>query len=251
MGGSTSRLVGRQNALKICYSASMTKPHQTKSNAGRNPTINRESIDAAVRKVGTAGPVSVNKVADELGVNVTTVYRHTGGLEGLKRIHALQAFESLGAAPAPDDKAWRDWLFDLAAFYRNAFLHNPDLLKYAQAALDPRFNRLEQATTVLMSYGFSAYGAISAHAFLINNVVGYVHQELQTKQQRLGGAVPVYMHLVEALKSEPERLPTLNKLNLDEQQLDSENNFNFFMRYALDGIAAHLNAANKDTADKQ
>lgn len=222
------------------YSLGMTKIKKPKNNAGRNPTINHLSIEAAVRKVGSNGPISVNKVAAELDVNVTTVYRHTGGLEGLRRIHALQLFDSLGEAPLIDGKVWQDWLFDLANFYRNAFLQNPDLLKYAQAALDPRFYRLEQATKTLMDYGFSAHGAVSAHAFLMNNVVGYVHQELQTQQQRLIGNVPVYMHLVEALVSDPERLPMLNTLKLDEQQLDSENNFTFFMRYAIEGIEAQL-----------
>ena len=230
-------------SLNLVYSSGMSDIDKSKSNAGRNPSINIELIESAVRKVSSSGPVSVNKVAAELGVNVTTVYRHTGGLEGLRRIHALQAFDSLGAAPSPDDNSWQDWLFELAAFYRDAFLNNPDLLKYAQAALDPRFYRLEQATKDLMKFGFTAYGAVSAHAFLINNVVGYVHQELQTQQQRLVGNTPVYMHLVEALMSEPERLPTLNKLNLDEEHLDSENNFAFFMRYAIDGIQAHLDAS--------
>lgn len=218
----------------------MSQAESSKSNAGRNPSINRQSIEAAVRKVSDNGPVSVNKVAAELGVNVTTVYRHTGGLEGLRRIHALQAFESLGDAPSHQDKSWQQWLTELAEFYRAAFLQNTDLLKYAQAGLDPRFHRLEQATKVLMDYGFEAREAVRAHAFLINNVVGYVHQELQTRQQQMVGTTPVYIKLMEAVKSDPQRLPTLNKLKLDDDDLDSDINFTYFMRYAIEGIQAHL-----------
>lgn len=213
-----------------------------KSSAGRNPTINRESIEAAVRLVGANGPISMNKVAAELGVNVTTVYRHTGGLEGLRRIHALQSFEALGDAPTPSGETWQSWLLKLADFYRSAFLQNPDLLKYAQAALDPRFYRLEHATKILIEFGFSDLEAVRAHAFLINNVVGYVHQELQTRQQLLVGNTPVYQKLIEAVKSDPSRLPTLNKLNFDDNELDRDKNYAFFMRYAVDAIAVHYYA---------
>ena len=213
-----------------------------KSGAGRNPTINHESIKAAVRLVGTDGPISVNKVAAELGVNVTTVYRHTGGLEGLRRIHALQSFEALGNAPSPSGVTWQSWLLKLAEFYRSAFMQNPDLLKYAQAALDPDFVRLEHATKILIEFGFSDLEAVRAHAFLINNVVGYVHQELQTRQQRRVGNTPVYQKLIEAVKSDPSRLPTLNKLNFDDNELDRDKNFAFFMRYAVDAINVHFQA---------
>ena len=218
----------------------MTNHDSQKSTAGRNPTIDNDSIEDAVRKVGANGPVSVNKVAAELGVNVTTVYRHTGGLEGLRRIHALQSFAALGDAPSPLGEDWQSWLSKLADFYRGAFLLNPDLLKYAQVALDPRFHRLETATKALIDFGFTAREAVRAHAFLINNVVGYVHQELQTRQQRMIGTTPVYVELMEALKSDPQRLPTLNKLKLSEDELDTDKNFTYFIAYAIEGIQAHM-----------
>jgi AcrR family transcriptional regulator len=226
------------------------KSKQTpKRNAGRNPTINRESIAAAVRETTAQGPVSVNKVAAHLGVNVTTVYRHTGGLEGLRRIHALQSFESQGEAPEHEGLSWQKWLFRLANFYRDAFLQHSDLLKYAQVALDPRFQRLEQATKVLIGYGFSAQEAVRAHAFLINNVVGYVHQELQTREQQGYGGIPVYLELIEALRSDPDKLPTLKQVRLEDDDIDNERNFKFFIGYAIEGIQAHLTEKNQSKQD--
>ena len=210
-----------------------------KSPAGRNPSIDRAKIEAAVAKVAATGEVSVNKVAAELGVNVTTVYRHTGGLDGLLRISALLQFASLGAAPAHAGLSWQLWLAELAQFYRAAMLRNPTLLRYAQAALDPRFYRLEQATKVLLEYGFSLREAVRAHAFLVNNVVGYVHQELQTEEEKLRGSTPVYEKLAHALRADAEHLPTLTQLRLNNDDLDSETNFAYFMRYAIDGIKMH------------
>ena len=220
-----------------------------KSNAGRNPTINRDSIAEAVRATAAQGPVSVNKVAAHLDVNVTTVYRHTGGLEGLRRIHALQSFEAQGEAPAHEGLTWQKWLFKMADFYRDAFLQHSDLLKYAQVALDPRFQRLEQATKVLIGYGFTAQEAVRAHAFLINNVVGYVHQELQTREQQSYGGMPVYLELIEALRSDPDKLPTLKQVRLEDDDVDSERNFKFFIGYAIEGIQAHLSEKNLSKKD--
>ena len=207
---------------------------------GRTPTLNSELIEKSISDIVDSGEVlTMNGVATELGVNVTTLYRHTGGLEGLRRIHALQVSEKVGIEPSIDDRKWRDWLVDLADFYRQAFLQSPNLLKYAQAALDPEFERLERVTKVLVDYGFSAREAVRAHAFLMNNVVGYVHQELQTIKQSKTGVTPTYSRLSEMLKDGSDELPTLSGLKLDHHDLDRNSNFYYFIRYAIDAIANH------------
>ena len=122
---------------------------------GRIPSINETSIQDAVRKVYEAGhELTMNGVAEDLGVNVTTLYRHTGGLEGLREIYAHQISANVGAEPSPENKSWQLWLQDLAGFYRAEFLRNPDLLRHASAALDPKFERLERITGALLDYGF-------------------------------------------------------------------------------------------------
>jgi len=193
--------------------------HPSKSRLGRTPLIDQDSIKAAIIKVGTDGDVTMQRVAKELGVNVTTLYRHTGGLDGVKRIYASHLSDQLGATPSPVDLEWRAWLLELARFYRHALASNPDLFRFAQAALDPHFMRLEQATKILTKFGFDARAAVRAHAFLVNNVVGYVHQELQTEAEIAGGSAPTYAHL-------------------DETDLDVDINFEYFINYAVTGIAA-------------
>jgi len=218
------------------------KDTTAKPRLGRTPSINQESIDAAVRKVGRQQEITMQAVAQELGVNVTTLYRHTGGLEGVRRIYAAQLSHDLGKMPSPLGKEWRVWLIELAVFYRKALVDNPDLFRFAQAALDPNFLRLEVATKILTEYGFEARDAVRAHAFLINNVVGYVHQELQTEAEIAGGSAPTYARLSETLTNGADQLPMLSELHLDEADLDVDINFNYFINYAVNGIAAQAGA---------
>jgi len=98
--------------------------------------------------------------------------------------------------------------------------------------------RLEQATKILTKFGFDARAAVRAHAFLVNNVVGYVHQELQTEAEIAGGSAPTYARLSETLQQGAEQLPVLSDLHLDETDLDVDINFEYFINYAVTGIAA-------------
>ncbi|MCP5089570.1 MAG: hypothetical protein GY949_01465 [Gammaproteobacteria bacterium] len=209
---------------------------------GRTPSINQESIKRAVRDVGDASEVTMHGVASELGVNVTTLYRHTGGLDTLRRIYASYLSERVGDMPTAASKNWREWLTELADFYREAFIANPELLQYAQAALDPDFERLERATKILVEYGFGPREAARAHAFLVNNVVGYVHQELQTRAEIAGGSTPTYARLAETLKEGAELLPMLSALSLDDDDFDLDTNFRYFVNYTIDGIATRPGA---------
>lgn len=213
---------------------------------GRTPSINQDLIKQAVRDVGASAEVTMHGVASELGVNVTTLYRHTGGLDALRRIYASYLSERVGDMPSPSGKVWSDWLTALADFYRDAFIANPELLQYAQAALDPEFERLEQATEILAAYGFAPREAARAHAFLVNNVVGYVHQELQTRAEIAGGSTPTYARLAETLKKGAESLPMLSALSLDDDDFDLDTNFRYFVSYTIDGIAGRPGAPLAD-----
>ena len=214
---------------------------------GRTPSINQDSIKQAVRDVGDAAEVTMHGVASALGVNVTTLYRHTGGLDTLRRIYASYLSERVGDMPSAVGKNWCQWLTELADFYRDAFIANPELLQYAQAALDPDFERLEQATEILAAYGFAPREAARAHAFLVNNVVGYVHQELQTRAEIAGGSTPTYARLAETLKKGAESLPMLSALSLDDDDFDLDTNFRYFVNYTIDGIATRPGAPSANT----
>ena len=103
-------------------------------------------------------------------------------------------------------------------------------------------------TVQLHCFGFEPRDAARAHAFLVNNVVGYVHQEMGTRAQAAGGSTPTYTLLAETLKAGADSLPTLSALNLDDDDFDLDSNFRYFVNYTIGGIAARPGAPAADPA---
>ena len=151
---------------------------RSKSRRGRNPSIDMAKIENAVREIGgNQADLSMKEVADFLGVNVTTLYRHIGGIDGLRRIRASLSRNDLERLPAAEGHTWQSWLRVVSEYYRSALIQHPDLLDFVQAALDPDFETLEQEASILVSFGFEPRAALLAHSFLITTITGYVHQE--------------------------------------------------------------------------
>lgn len=220
---------------------------RAKSRRGRNPSIDMEKIENAVREIAQQGTdISMKEVADHLGVNVTTLYRHVGGIDGLRRIRASLSRDDLEALPSPKGHTWQSWLRVLADYYRNALLRHPDLLDFVQAALDPDFVNLEQEASILVEFGFEPRAALMAHSFLITTITGYVQQELQTIEEARAGYAPYYARLFQNLDAHPDRLPTLSAVNLSQKDLDRDLNFKALVSYAIGGISVQKGAPKDD-----
>ncbi len=220
---------------------------RAKSRRGRNPSIDMEKIENAVREVSAkTADLSMKDVADYLGVNVTTLYRHVGGIDGLRRIRASLSRSNLASLPSTEGHTWKSWLKVLADYYRQALLRHPDLLDFVQAALDPDFVNLENEASIMVEFGFEPRAALLAHSFLITTITGYVQQELQTIEEARNGYAPYYSRLFQNLDAHPDRLPTLSNVNLSQKDLDRDVNFNAIINYAIAGIAAQKGAPAND-----
>ncbi len=225
----------------------MTKQSAQKPRRGRTPSIDEARIAKAVLRVGRRGPLSMQSVAAELDVDVTTLYRHVGSVGELRRIGATLAAPNAKKLPTPEGETWESWLTAIAKYYREALHQNPDLIEYAQAALDPDFERLELATRILVGFGFEPRAAAFSHGFLINNVLGFVHQELREEEEAAQGR-PAFVRLLQALdaKRNPEDFQTLRSLEFRPEDFDADTAFERFLPYVIEGIRAQPGAPNQE-----
>lgn len=94
-----------------------------------------------------------------------------------------------------------------------------------------------------MGFGFEPRTAGFAHGFVINQVVGYVHQEHREAELSAQGRSAVARY-VQALESDRGvgRLATLKSLALATADFEPDAAFERFLRYAIDGIAAQPGA---------
>jgi AcrR family transcriptional regulator len=204
-------------------------------------------IADAIRRVGSREALTMRAVADELEVDVTTLYRHVGGIDALRQIGASLSAPTVGEWPSTAGETWRSWLVALASYYRSALRENPDLLDFAQTALDPDFHRVEHATRILVDFGFEARTAGFAHALVMNHVVGFVHQERRDREKLARGQSSAAVRFVQALESEREAdgLATLRALELAPKDFDPDVAFERLLAVAIDGIGVQPGAPRR------
>jgi hypothetical protein len=210
---------------------------------GRSPSLDGEKIASAVERVHRRERLTMRAVSDELSVDLTTLYRHVGGVEALRQIGARLAAPTVEQWPSPEGATWQRWLAELARYYRRALRAHPDLIEFAHSALDPDFERLEHATRILVGLGFDPRAAGFAHGFVLNLVVGYVQQEEREAEQTAEGRSAIARY-VQALAADRDvgRLATLKRLELAPADFEPDAAFERFLRYAIDGIAAQPGA---------
>lgn len=185
----------------------------------------------------------MNAVAEELGVDVTTLYRHVGGVDALRQLGARLTAPTVDEWPEAEGQTWQEWLSALARYYRRELRKNPDLVEFAQTALDPDFQRLEHAVRILVNLGFTARQASFAHGFLMTTVVGYVQQELHEHELTAQGD-SLQARFIRALEADrnAEQLVQLREIGLSPDDFDSDVAFERFLTYAIDAIAAQPGA---------
>ena len=105
------------------------------------------------------------------------------------------------------------------------------------------FEGLEQATRTLIDFGFEPREAFLAYSYLLNQLVGFVHQELRNREDPQRG-FPNFARLYRALAESPadDRLPTLRGLDLRTKEFEGDSIFDVFLDYLIGGIRARPGA---------
>jgi AcrR family transcriptional regulator len=208
---------------------------------GRTPSLSPERIATAVHEVGQRGAISMQNVAAALSVDVTTLYRHVGGVEELRRMWATMVAPQMAAWPEPEGGSWERWLASVCRHYRRVLLANPDLIRFGQRAIDPRLENLDQVTRVLTRYGFAPRAAAFAHGFLVTTVIGFVVQELEVRAAaREGNRAQGRWTDTLATAGHEGRLQMLQQVVLEPRDFEGDTSFETFLDLAIGGIRASL-----------
>lgn len=150
-------------------------------------------IEAAVRLLNTEGPnaLTLNRLADELGIRTPSLYNHVDGLPGLQKdlavLNAKQLADRLSEAAI--GKSGDDLFIEVAQAFRNYVKENPGLYlstlraSGTQAAPDPALIHEEERTlkvalVVMDSLGLQGEDAIHAVRAFRSMVHGFATLEI-------------------------------------------------------------------------
>lgn len=96
----------------------------------REPLLSRELIVAtALEQIDSGAELSLNKIAKELGVHLSSLANHVGDRENLielLRLHVARQYPATFTEDAP----WQEALRDTATAMRTAFTKHPHLITY-------------------------------------------------------------------------------------------------------------------------
>lgn len=150
---------------------------------GRPQKITREAIAEAGRRL-TLPRASMAEVANELGVGIRSLYKHTSGIVDIQVITAEEIFASWQAPPT-DGVALDDYLIDVAISLRRLATDNPGiagfLLRTSQDVssrvlkiMDSHHQSVAEAFGLPSPRASLLLAAVAEHALSVTDVV-YSH----------------------------------------------------------------------------
>ncbi len=147
---------------------------------GRPKKITRARIAAAGRKLTLPG-ATVAGIAEELGVGVRALYKHTNGIFEIQVITAEEIFASW-EAPAPGETPLETHLLEIALSLRNLAIENPGIAGFlvrnshetsakVQRAMDEHQQRVAAAYELKLAHASLLIAAVAEHALAVTDVV--------------------------------------------------------------------------------
>ncbi|SEH59510.1 regulatory protein, tetR family [Mycolicibacterium rutilum] len=206
---------------------------------GRPPRISRDQILAAARDVASRD-LTMQAVADTLGVSRKALHYYVGDREGLLSLVLVDRFErELGGVELPADDDWRKVLRTYAIAFRDGLIQ-------VGAATD--FNRLrgigaaaalalaDRVLGVLLSAGFEPDTARHALTAASNIAQSAAHD---SAAQTAGGMHRHRAETAAALEHEPaDTYPALRRVlsSARSRRQDAEEQFDFELDLLIAGL---------------
>lgn len=213
----------------------------SKRRPGRPARIDRARILRTVRDIDAAGePVTMQAVAERLGVQRASLYHHVADRDELVAMVAVTRLEeSLDDAWMPaDDAGWRTWLAAYAHTTRDALLAQTTLIDYTELDTPAGIRQLGQIERVLAAMVRDGFDAPTASRCL-NLVAAVVQASVRAEfVRRARGAQPHLASVRRMVDRHGDELPLLREAASAELDSGDPAGFEFDLDVTLDGIAA-------------
>lgn len=209
---------------------------------GRPPRLSRDRIVAAARDVASAD-LTMQAVADRLGVSRKSLHYYVGDREGLLSLVLVDRFErEIGDIELPADGDWRKVLRAYAVAFRDGLI---------QVGTATDFNRLrglgaaaalsmaDRVLGVLLTAGFDPDTARRALTAASNIAQSAAHDSAAETD----GVHPHRAETAAALDREPaEAYPALRRVlaSAQAQRHDAEHQFDFELDLLISGLESAL-----------
>jgi AcrR family transcriptional regulator len=205
------------------------EPEPAQPRRGRPRKITREAIADAGRRL-TLPKATLADVANELGVGVRALYKHTDGIADIQVITAEAIFASW-EAPVPQGESLAEHLMHVALSLRTLALENPGIAGFlvrASTEVSPAVVQAMDAhqQSVARAYGLSLtrssvlLGTVAEHALAVTDIVN-----------ASGGR-----RRDAARMSADERFPALSASARRSEARDPESTFRFGVRALIRGL---------------
>jgi AcrR family transcriptional regulator len=204
---------------------------------GRPPRINRQMIAEAAHEIGLDG-LTLKAVADHLGVSIAALYHHVSSKHDLMREAAEY---SATRVPLPEDRGqhWAVWLYEWAAYNRDAFLAQPGLLtQFLDGAISAESiaGNVDAVLGLLVRQGFSILDANAAYELVTSCALGMSVMAIREREAERSGRPLRDVTAAVLDQSAPDELPHLRAL-FDEVVGQGRQPFHVAIGTVLCGIA--------------
>jgi AcrR family transcriptional regulator len=221
-------------------------PTTTAGRLGRPALISRERILMASAEIGLEH-LTVQAVADGLGVTRAAVYNYVGSSEELRR---LAAAATVTTFDFDDTKSgdWESWLRHFAEALRAWHLTNAPAGLYIPAAemvTEGVLSGLEQVLDLLAHAGFDHDTSVRALQFVLGVVWGNTHDQLLAEAQP-DGAHPQQTHML----SQEADLGSYPRMQRAVERNSIYGAFDARFGFELDGVIRALRSALQNGEDR-
>ncbi|MGA4538950.1 TetR/AcrR family transcriptional regulator [Uniformispora flossi] len=216
---------------------------EVKRRPGRPPLISRRKIIDAALELDAAGHVlSMQAVADRLGVPRGTLYHHVADREEMVALVAVARLEEAfdeSWMPAPDAD-WRTWASAFAQVMRDALVAHGtpvDHVLLEGVAGQRQLAQVERVLEAMVRDGFTATSAVRALGVVAELVSANARAVFVQRAQQAHGT-ETHKAFTAMIRGQSDYPTPLLAAGVPDEQPDQEEQFATLLKVALEGIAA-------------